>query len=63
MSKGAMMIAARAMAMATATKRVMATNRDIAGSGDGNATAATMAMGRVLARRTWSLTQRLEREG
>ena len=45
------------------TKRVMAPNRDIAGTGDGKATAATMAMGRVTSRRTWPLTQRLERGG
>ncbi len=44
-----MMMAARAMVMATATKRAMATNHDIAGTGDGKATAATMAMGRVTA--------------
>ena len=45
------------------TKRAMAPNRDIAGTGDGKATAATMAMGRVTSRRTWPLTQRLERGG
>ena len=63
-SKRAMMMAARAMVMVTATKRAMATatkrkmapNRDIAGTGDGKATAATMAMGRVTAPRTWPLT-------
>ena len=66
-----MMMTARAMAMAIvtkramamATKRVMAPNRNIAGTGDRKAVAGTMAMGRVTAQRTWPLTQRLERGG
>ena len=60
-SKRAMMMAARAMAMAMATKRAIATNRDNTDTGDGKVTAATMAMGRVTTQRTWPLTQRLER--
>ncbi len=47
-----------ARAMATATKRVMATNNDNTGNGyskeaGGQATAATMAMGMGTAQRTW----------
>ncbi len=62
------MRAARVMAMVTVTKRVMATDGDNTGNGDGKdggerATAATMAMGRGMARRTWPLTLRLERGG
>ena len=54
MSKKAMMTAVRAMVMATATKRAMATDGDNTCNGDGKeggeeATAATMAMGRVKA--------------
>jgi hypothetical protein len=67
-SKRAMMRKARAMAMATATKRAMATDGHNTGNGDGKeggerATAATMAMGRGKARRTWPPTLRLERGG
>ncbi len=57
------------MAMATATKMgAMATNGDNTGNGDGKegskrVMAATMAMGRDTARRTWPLTLRLERGG
>jgi hypothetical protein len=63
-----MMRAARAMAMATATKRAMATDGKNMGNGNGKesgkrATAATIAMGRGTARRTWLLTLRLERGG
>ncbi len=64
------MRAARAMAMATATKRAMATYGDNAGNGygeeaSGRATAATMAMGTGMGtvRRTWLLTLQLERGG
>ena len=51
------MMAAMAIAMATATKRAMATNRNNAGTGDRKeggkqATAALMPMGRVTAT-TW----------
>ncbi len=56
------------MAMATATKRAMATDSDNMGNDDGKeggerATAATIAMGRGVAQRTWPLTLRLERGG
>ena len=47
-----MLMAARAMVMVVATKRAMGSNRNIAGTGNGKAKAATMAMGRVTARRT-----------
>ena len=40
--KRVLMMAARPITMATATKSVMAPNRDITGTGDGKATAATM---------------------
>jgi hypothetical protein len=48
------------MVMATATKRAMAIDGDSTGNGDceeggGQATAATMAMGRGGAQRTWPL--------
>jgi hypothetical protein len=51
-----------------AVKRAMATDGNNTGNGDGKedgkrATAATMAMGRGAAQRTWPLTLRLEREG
>ncbi len=66
--KRAMIRAARAMVMATATKRAMATDGDNTGNGDGKedgkpVTAATLKMGRGTARRTWPLTLRLERGG
>jgi hypothetical protein len=56
------------MAMATATKRAMATEGDNMGSGNSKESgrqvmAATMAMGRGTAQRTWPLTLRLERGG
>ncbi len=65
-TKRAMARVVRAMAMAT--KRTMATDGDNTGKGDGKeggkqATAATMAMGRGMAQRTWPLTLRLERGG
>ncbi len=54
--------------MAMATKRVMATDGDNRGNGDGKegdgqATVATMAMWTGTARRTWPLALRLERGG
>jgi hypothetical protein len=54
-------------AMATATKRVMATNGDNLGNGygkmaDGQATAATTAMGMGTTQRTWPLMLQLDRE-
>jgi hypothetical protein len=64
----AMMRAARAIAMAMATKREMTTDSNNTDNGDGEeggeqAKAATMAMGRGAAQRTWPLTLRLERGG
>jgi hypothetical protein len=62
------MRAARAIAMATATKRPMATNSDNTGNGygkeaSGQAIVATIAMGMGTGRRTWPLTLQLERGG
>ncbi len=62
------MRAARAIVMATATKRAMATGGDNTGNGYGEeaseqAMVATMAMGMGTARRTWPLTLQLERGG
>ncbi len=53
-------------AMATATKRAIATDSDNAGNGYGKeagrqATVATMAMGMGTGQRTWPLTLQLER--
>jgi hypothetical protein len=61
-------VSKRALVMGTVTKRAMATDGDNTGNGDGKeggeqATAATVAMGRGTARRTWLLTLRLERGG
>ena len=66
--KRAMMRAARAIAMATATKKPMATDGNNTGNGygeeaSGQAMVATMAMGMGTARRTWPLTLQLERGG
>jgi hypothetical protein len=63
-----MMRAARAMVMATATKRAMATDGNNMGNGygkeaSGQAMAATMAMGMGTVQRSWLLTLQLERGG
>ncbi len=55
-----------ARVMATATKRVMATDGNNTGNGyceeaSGQATVVTMAMGMGTAQRTWPLTLQLER--
>jgi hypothetical protein len=57
-----------ARAMAMATERVMVTSGDNMDNGNskeggGQATAATMAMGRGAAQRTWLLMLKLERGG
>jgi hypothetical protein len=56
------------MAVATVTERAMANNGDNTDNGNskevgGQATVATMAMGRGTAQRTWPLTLQLERGG
>jgi hypothetical protein len=66
--KKAMMRAARVIAMATVTKRLVATDGDNMGNGygeeaSGQAMVATMAMGIGMAQRTWPLTLQLERGG
>ncbi len=62
------MRAARAIAMATVTKRPMATDGNNTGDGygkeaSGQAMVATMAMGMGTAQRTWPLMLLLERGG
>ncbi len=56
------------IAMATVTKRLVATDGDNMGNGygeeaSGQAMVATMAMGIGMAQRTWPLTLQLERGG
>ena len=59
---------ARAILMVMATKKAMATKGNNTVNGDSKeggeqVTAATMVMGRVMAQRTWLLTQRLSADG
>jgi hypothetical protein len=63
-----MLKAARVMAMATATKRAIATNGNNTGNSygkeaSGQATVATMGMGMGTVQRTWLLMLQLERGG